>query len=79
MYCNMYYILSVYRLPTQRRAQILSMMVEGVSLRAISRLTGTGKNTLARLLAEFGGITDHIWSVEEVCRLAHTRQILAEK
>jgi IS1 family transposase len=42
------------RLPTQCRAQILSMMVEGVSLRAISRLTGTGKNTLARLLAEFG-------------------------
>ena len=44
------------RLSIQRRAQILSMMVEGVSLRAISRLTGTGKNTLARLLAEFGSV-----------------------
>lgn len=41
-------------LSTARRAQILSLMVEGVSLRAISRLTGTGKNTLARLLTQFG-------------------------
>src|SRR6266567_3450566 len=31
-------------------------MVEGVSLRAISRLTDTGKNTLARLLSEFGSV-----------------------
>jgi IS1 family transposase len=46
----------VNRLSTERRAKILSLMVEGVSLRAITRLTGTGKNTLARLLAEFGGV-----------------------
>ena len=44
------------RLSTERRAQVLSMMVEGVSLRAITRLTGVGKNTLARLLAEFGSV-----------------------
>jgi IS1 family transposase len=44
------------RLSTERRAKILSLMVEGVSLRAISRLTGAGKNTLARLLAEFGSV-----------------------
>jgi IS1 family transposase len=46
----------VNRLSTARRAQILGLMVEGVSLRAISRLTGAGKNTLARLLAEFGSV-----------------------
>jgi len=46
----------VNRLPIVRRAQILSLMVEGVSLRAISRLTDTGKNTLARLLSEFGSV-----------------------
>jgi len=50
----MQYIVSVNRLPLIRRAQILKLMVEGVSLRAISRLTGAGKNTLARLLTQYG-------------------------
>jgi transposase-like protein len=54
MYCSLYYSLVVNRLSTERRAKILSLMVEGVSLSAISRLTGTSKNSLARLLGEFG-------------------------
>jgi transposase len=32
-----------------RRAQILGMMVEGVSIRAISRMTGASKNTIVKL------------------------------
>jgi hypothetical protein len=55
----------VNRLSTERRARILSMMVEGVSLRAISRLTGAGTNTLARLLTEFG----------VVCATYHNRAV----
>jgi hypothetical protein len=47
---------SVKRLSSIRRAQILSLMVEGVSLRAISRLAGAGRNTLARMLTEFGSV-----------------------
>lgn len=42
------------RLSIQKRAQIVGMMVEGVSLRAISRMTGASKNTLAKLLVDVG-------------------------
>jgi IS1 family transposase len=37
-----------------RRAQILGMMVEGVSIRAISRMTSASKNTIVKLLADAG-------------------------
>lgn len=42
------------KLSKERRAQILEMMVEGVSIRAISRLTGASKNTVTKLLIETG-------------------------
>lgn len=42
------------RLTTEKRAQILGMMVEGVSIRAISRMTGASKNTIAKLLVDAG-------------------------
>lgn len=42
------------KLSPQKRTQILAMMVEGVSIRAISRLTGASKNTIVKLLADAG-------------------------
>jgi IS1 family transposase len=42
------------KLPLEKRAQILGMMVEGMALRAISRLTGASKNTIATLLVDAG-------------------------
>jgi IS1 family transposase len=42
------------RLSNERRAQILGMMVEGMSIRAISRMTGASKNTIVKLLADAG-------------------------
>jgi IS1 family transposase len=42
------------KLPADRRAHILGMMAEGVSIRAICRLTGVSKNTVAKLLREAG-------------------------
>jgi IS1 family transposase len=42
------------KLPVAKRAQILRMMVEGVSIRAISRMTGASKNTIVKLLADAG-------------------------
>jgi IS1 family transposase len=42
------------RLSAERRAQIIGMMVEGVSIRAISRMTGASKNTIVKLLADAG-------------------------
>ena len=41
--------------PTREgRAQVLQMMAEGVSLRAISRITGISRNTGLKLLADAG-------------------------
>lgn len=47
-------MVSMNRLTTEKRAQILGMMVEGMSLRSISRLTGVSKNTAVKLLADAG-------------------------
>lgn len=42
------------RLTTQKRTQILGLMVEGMSIRAISRITGASKNTVLKLLEDAG-------------------------
>ena len=42
------------KLPPEKRAQILGMMVEGMSIRSISRMTGASKNTVVKLLADAG-------------------------
>jgi len=42
------------RLSKERRAQIIGMMVDGVPLRAISRMTGASINTVVKLLADAG-------------------------
>lgn len=42
------------KLTTEKRAQILGMMVEGMAIRAISRLTGASKNTIVKLLVDAG-------------------------
>lgn len=42
------------KLPPTKRAEILGMMVEGVSLRAIARMTGASKNTIVKLLEDAG-------------------------
>jgi IS1 family transposase len=42
------------KLPSDRRAQIIGLMAEGVSIRAICRLTGVSKNTVAKLLRDAG-------------------------
>jgi IS1 family transposase len=50
------YIVPMNKLSTERRAQILGMMVEGVSLRAIARLTGASKNTIVKLMEDAGEV-----------------------
>src|SRR5829696_4418046 len=42
------------KLPSDKRIQILGMMVEGMSIRAIARLTGASKNTIVKLLRDAG-------------------------
>src|SRR4051794_3403026 len=42
------------KLPSAKRAEIVGMMVEGMSIRAITRLTGVSKNTVVKLLEDAG-------------------------
>ncbi|MBZ5591338.1 MAG: DDE-type integrase/transposase/recombinase [Acidobacteriia bacterium] len=42
------------KLPIERRAQILSALVEGNSIRSVCRMTGMAKRTITRLLVEVG-------------------------
>ena len=52
--CEKGYSFGMNKLDPAKRAQILGMMVEGMSIRAITRLTGASKNTVAKLLATAG-------------------------
>ena len=42
----------MYKLPTEKRSQIVGMLVEGMSMRAISRLTGASINTVTKLMSD---------------------------
>ena len=42
------------RLPIEKRAQIIGMLVEGMSLRATSRLADVSINTVTKLLVDVG-------------------------
>ncbi len=44
------------KLPVATRVQILSMLVEGSSLRSISRITGVSINTVSKLLVDAGKV-----------------------
>jgi IS1 family transposase len=46
---------SMNRLSIEKRAQILSMLVEGNSLRATTRMAGVSINTVSKLLLDVGG------------------------
>jgi IS1 family transposase len=42
------------KLPSAKRVQVIGMMVEGVSIRSIVRLTGVSKTTILKLLQDCG-------------------------
>ena len=48
------YMKCMNKLSSVKRAEILGLMAEGVSLRAITRITGVSKNTLAKLVEDAG-------------------------
>jgi IS1 family transposase len=47
-------MVSMNRLSTEKRAQVLSCLVEGNSIRATVRMTGAAKNTITKLLTDVG-------------------------
>src|SRR5438552_15600989 len=44
------------RLNSQARAQVISCLIEGCSIRATVRMTGVAKKTVMRVLAEVGDV-----------------------
>lgn len=42
------------RLPIEKRAQIVGLLVEGMSMRAVARVTGVSINTVTKLLEDVG-------------------------
>lgn len=47
-------MVSMNRLSTEKRAQIISCLVEGNSIRGTVRMTGAAKNTITKLLVDLG-------------------------
>ena len=47
-------MVSMNRLSTEKRAQIIGALVEGNSIRSTVRMTGAAKNTITKLLADLG-------------------------
>jgi IS1 family transposase len=47
-------MVSMNRLSTEKRAQIISCLTEGMSIRATVRITGAAKNTITKLLTDLG-------------------------
>src|SRR5215203_397244 len=47
-------VVGVNKLDAKARAQILHLLCEGSSIRAVTRLTGVSKNTISKLLADAG-------------------------
>ncbi len=47
---------SMKTLSTDERARILHLLCEGTSIRAVCRLTGASKNTVAKLLGDVGRV-----------------------
>lgn len=52
--CLEHIIFAVNKLPIAARAQMLSMLCEGASMRSVSRLTDTSINTVSKLLVDAG-------------------------
>jgi transposase-like protein len=57
------------KLPTEKRVQILSMLVEGSSMRSISRVVGVSINTVTKLLIDAG----------EACAAYHHKHVRGVK
>lgn len=53
-WCANNFILGINKLDTKTRAMILNMLVEGNSMRSISRVVGVSINTVTKLLVEAG-------------------------
>lgn len=49
-------MVSMNRLSTEKRTQVIAALVEGNSIRATCRMTGVAKNTVVKLLVDLGAV-----------------------
>lgn len=68
---------SMNRLNTAKRAQIVAALVEGNSLRSVTRMTGVSINTVTKLLVELG--TACHWFHDEHVRNVTAKRIEADE
>ncbi len=50
------HIVPINKLPSEARTQVLHLLCEGQSVRAVTRLTGVSKNTVTKLLIDAGKV-----------------------
>jgi IS1 family transposase len=79
-------MVSMNRLSTQKRKQVISCLVEGNSIRATVRMTGVAKNTITKLLVDMGTVCsvhqDHLMrdltcqriQVDEIWSFVYSKQ-----
>ena len=79
-------MVSMNKLPSDKRAQILHLLCEGTSIRAITRLSGASKNTVTKLLIDAGracaeyqdkalrGLTCKLIQVDEIWTFTYAKQ-----
>jgi IS1 family transposase len=65
------------KLDMAKRAQIVSALVEGCSIRSIVRMTGASKNTIAKLLVELGAACSRYQ--DEALRNLHCKLIQCDE
>jgi IS1 family transposase len=66
------------RLSTEKRAQIIGCLVEGMSIRATVRITGAAKNTITKLVVDLGEVCaayQHETLVDLKCRTIECDEI----
>ena len=68
------------KLTSERRAQIITLLVEGNSLRAVTRITGTSINTVTKLLIDAGKVCSDYQDKtlrDLTCKRLHVHEIWA--
>lgn len=60
------------RLSTERRGQVIALLVEGMSIRGIVRATGVAKNTIVKLLCDLGQVCTEYQDI-------HLRDLTSER
>ena len=71
------YTIVMNKLSPERRAQVISCLVEGNSIRATCRMTGAAKGTVLKLLADIGEVC--VRYQDEHVRNLQTRRVQCDE